>query len=251
MYRSCVAIVLVTLLSAGCLGGTMPASEDTPEDVATTEADLRAITASFSGTVTATPATPDVQEFFFDVPTGAVGVNATLAWQTPVARFGFELIDPYGELTARGYAERQGRLVVATVEPPKSGEWTLRVIGQLAIDEAFTIEAAAELLVPKDNLVRQSTQMRPGGYNEVNVIMEAGATFAFSFTSSDDVDWDVHSHPDNRVKYWEQGTGTSAESSFTAPERGIYSLMFHNPNALPVDLTFEMTGEFRLHSHAQ
>lgn len=53
------------------------------------------------------------------------------------------------------------------------------------------------------------------------------------------------------MKYWQQGEDAKAEGAFTAPERGIYSLLFENAGALPVDITYEMTGAFRLHSHAQ
>lgn len=246
---SALALVLA-LVAAGCLDA--PAAEEAPlPDTQTDGADLRPIEASFSGTAMGNPASPFLEEFTFDVPQGAVGINATLSWSDPVARFGLELVDPYGELVEEGYPEQDGVLRVATLEPPASGTWVLRVTSDLSVNVPFALEAVAELLVPQDNVVRTTAQMNAGTFREINVIMEANATFRFTFEASGDVNWDVHSHPESGVKYWDEGTGTSHEGSFTAPERGIYSLLFENAGALPVDITYEMTGAFRLHSHAQ
>ena len=244
------ALVLVVLL-AGCVGEE-PASQEAPQDdVRTDDMSSRTLEADFSGTALGTPAQPQVHEFPFSVPTGAVGVNATLAWDSPAARFELALVDPDGEVAAEGYPETEGRLVAATLDPPRSGEWTMRVTATLAVNVPFTLHAVAELIVPDDNLVRQTATLRTPGFNEVNVIMEANATFTFAYNATGDVKWDVHSHPPEGVKYWDQGTSASHAGSFTAPERGIYSLLFQNQGAVPVEITFEMRGRFRLHSHAQ
>lgn len=242
--------VLLALLLAGCLGAP-PAPEAPAPDARSDEASLRAIEEAFSGTALATPATPSSEPFTLVVPQGAVGVNATLAWSDPVARFTLALVDPDGEVAARGYAERSGRLVAATVDPPRSGTWTFLVNATVAANVDFELLAVAELLVPDDNLVRQTTQLRAPGFNEVNLIMEKDATFTFSFNASQPIHWDIHSHPGSEVKYWQQGTDASKAGSFTAPERGIYSILFSNEGALPAELSFEVRGKFRLHSHAQ
>lgn len=243
-------LVALALVAAGCLGPeAAPATP--PADAKTDAMGLRAISQEFSGTALGTPATPYNQSFTLDVPTGAVGVNATLAWSDPVARFMLDLVDPDGETMAKGYPESDGRLVAATVDPPRSGTWTFFVRSSLAANVPFTLNATAELIVPDDNLVRQTTTLQTPGFNEVNVIMEANASFAFSFNASAPIHWDVHSHPGTEVKYWQQGTDASKTSSFTAPERGIYSLLFSNDSPVPAELSFEMRGKFRLHSHAQ
>lgn len=244
-------VLVLGALLAGCVGDA-PAPQDEPQgDVQTDDMSSRTLEADFSGTALGTPAQPQVHEFPFSVPTGAVGVNATLAWTSPASRFLLELVDPDGEVAAEGYPETEGRLVAATVDPPRSGEWTLRVVASLAVNEPFTLRAVAELIVPDDNLVRQTATLRTPGFNEVNVIMEANATFTFAFNASGDVKWDVHSHPPGGVKYWDQGVSASHAGAFTAPERGIYSLLFQNQGPVPVEITFEMRGRFRLHSHAQ
>lgn len=139
--------------------------------------------------------------------------------------------------------------MAATVEPPRSGTWALKVGATLAANVPFQLKAAADLIVPDDNVVRSSKRLQ--GFDEVNVIMEENATFTFSFNASQPIHWDVHSHPPGGVKYWQEGTDASKQGSFTAPARGIYSLLFENDQPLPVDFAFEMRGRFRLHSHAQ
>lgn len=242
--------LLLAALAAGCVS-EVPVAAPRTEDARTDDMSSRVLEADFSGSALATPAAPQAHEFPFDVPTGAVGVNATLTWTAQAARFQLVLVDPDGEERARGATEKAGQMSAATVDPPRSGTWTLRVVASVAVNAPFNLHAAAELIVPEDNLVRQTTTLRTPGFNEVNVIMEANHTFTFAFNATGDVKWDVHSHPGNQVKYWDQGTAASHAGSFTAPERGIYSLLFQNQGAVPVELTFEMRGRFRLHSHAQ
>jgi hypothetical protein len=236
------------LVLAGC-AAPAPAPTTPPANETTGDAHTRAIEASFSGTALATPVQPFAQSFALDVPQGAVGVNATLAWGDAVSRFSLALVDPDGEVAATGYPEADGRIVAATVEPPRSGTWTLKVGATLAANVPFRLDAAAELIVPDDNVVRASKQLQ--GFNEVNVIMEENASFSFSFNASQPIHWDVHSHPEGGVKYWMEGTDASKQGSFTAPARGIYSLLFANDQPIPVDFAFEMRGRFRLHSYSQ
>ena len=245
------APLTIALLLAGCLAGPSDPAAAPMEDVRTDDASSRTVEATFDGTARGLPAQPFEAEFTLDVPQGAVGVNATLSWSDPVARFALVLTDPDGEEAATGYAEREGRLVAATVEPPRSGTWVFRVTSDLAADVPFDLHAVAELIVPENNVVRQTASLGTPGFNEVNVIMEANATFWFDFNATGPVKWDVHSHPPGGVKYWQQGRDASKAGSFTAPERGIYSLLFQNDGVAPVELTFEMRGAFRLHSHAQ
>lgn len=245
-------VTLVALVLSGCVADEVAPADVPIDEVETDAASLRPIEASFTGSVSGTPVEPGVEEFPFEVPQGAVGINGTLTWASPVARLDLELIDPYGELVMTGYPAQDGMLVVATVEPPASGTWTFRVLGELPAPVDFTLAAVAELIVPADNEVVKTVALRGGaGFYEVNMIMEENATFTFSFNATEPINWDVHSHPESGVKYWQEGTDTSAAGSFTAPERGIYSILFHNENPLPVDVTFELYGAFRQHSHAQ
>lgn len=212
----------------------------------------------FGGSATGTPAAPFVEDFSFEVPRGAVGVNGTLAWEKPPvdAPFGladtfeFALLDPSGEVVADGYPDVNGHLIVVTVEPPKPGTWTFRVSSSVAANTPFTVDAVAELIVPENNTIVKSVELGQRSFYEVNLILEEGASFSFSFNASAPVSWDIHSHPPEGVKEWETGEGTTAATSFTAPSRDVFSILWENTGALPVELTFEVYGKFRIHSHS-
>lgn len=249
--------LLVVAFVAGCLGGEAPA--DVPrEERETDAASTRPVTARFEGSATGTPASPFVEEFPFEVPRGAVGVNGTLAWQKPPvdAPFGladtfeFALLDPRGDVVAEGYPDVNGHLIVVTIEPPKPGTWTFRVTSSAAASTPFTIDAVAELIVPENNTVVRSLELGQASFYEVNLILDEGASFAFSFNASAPVRWDIHSHPPEGLKEWETGEGTTGAAQFMAPSRDVFSILWENPGALPVDLSFEVSGKFRIHSHS-
>lgn len=249
-------VILVVLLFAGCVSA--PEAEAPREDTRTDDASTRPVVETFEGSATGTPAAPDEQTFVFQVPRGAVGVNGTLTYERPVVRvptgmgepFQLKLLDPAGEVVAEGYRDVDGRLIVATVEPPKPGEWTFVVTGIMAVEAPFHLEAVAELIVPADNLVAKSLTLGQRSFYEVNLIMEKDATFSFSFNASAPLVWDVHSHPPEGLKEWDAGEGATGGASFTAPARDVYSVLWENPGALPADLAFEISGAFRIHSHS-
>jgi len=251
------ALVVIALLSVGCIGEP-EATPSPPADVATDDASTRPITEQFAGTSTGTPNAPDEQVFEFTVPRGAVGVNGTLAYERPPAdiplglghTFEFQLLDPSGEVIAEGYPDVEGHLIVATIEPPKPGVWTFVVRGTATVNTPFTVDAVAELIVPKDNVVAKTLTLGQRSFYEVNLILEKDAAFRFSFNASAPVAWDVHSHPPEGVKYWEEGEGATGGAEFTAPSRDVYSILWENPGALPADLEFEIHGTFRMHSHS-
>lgn len=256
--RAPVAALALVLALVGCLSGDAPSADAPREEVATDDASTRPVTQSFSGTAVGTPAMPYEEAFPFDVPRGAVGVNGTLAWEKPPVAppsglgdaFELELVDPDGETVATGYPDVNGHLIVVTVEPPKSGTWTFVVRANVAASSPFTLDAVAELIVPKDNEVVKTVSLGQASFYEVNLILEQDASFRFSYNASDSVNWDVHSHPPEGLKEWETGAGTTAEYAFTAPHRDVYSILWENPGALPVDLSFEVRGTFRMHSHS-
>lgn len=249
--------ILAVLLVAGCLA--KDEAPDTPRaDTQTDDAGSRPIVQTFDGTSTGTAATPDVQSFVLTVPRGAVGVNGTLSFDRtgpalPVGAtrpFQFELVDPDGEVVAEGYQDVEGRLIVATVEPPKAGDWTFVVRGVAAVNSAFHLETVAELIVPAQNVVAKTLSLGQRSFYEVNLILEANASFAFSFNASAPVVWDIHSHPPAGVKEWQTGEGPTGAAQFTAPARDVYSVLWENTGALPADLSFEIGGAFRIHSHS-
>lgn len=245
--RAPVLLVLM-LLVAGCA-----APEEAPgaarAPVATDAAGLRPVEETFTGTAMGTPVAPGVAEFKMKVPSGAVGVNGTLEWDAPAARMRLELLDEDGELAATGWQEADGRISLATVDPPRPGEWTFRVVAQLAANVPFTLTGRVELLVPEHNVVRDTVELGAASFYEINLIMEGNASFVFTFASDAPVRWDIHSHPPEGLKEWRAGEGAEANETFTAPERGVYSVLLENPGAVPARVDFDVVGAFRIHSH--
>lgn len=243
------ALAVLLALVAGCVAQDAPPSA-TPTDVATDAASLRPVEESFEGVAMGSPAAPGVSEFPFEVPRGAVGLNGTLSYESPAARIAFELLDPKGEVVSNGYRDIEDNLVVVTVEPPRPGTWTFRVRADLAVNVPFRIDAVAQLIVPQDNTVRRTVDLNAGSFYELNMILEADASFRFGFNATGPVRWDVHSHPPGGVKEWQSGEGDSASGEFKAPARDVYSVLLENPGVAVVNAQFEAVGAFRLHSHS-
>ena len=244
-------VLALVLLAAGCVSDEAPAGPSPPADERTDEAGLRPVSQRFTGTATGTPAQPGVYEFPFQVPSGAVGLNGTLSWTGPPGpRFALALLDPDGKVVETGRVDASGNVVLATVEPPGPGEWRYRVTATLGVNVSFALDAVAELLVPAQNVDRQTRTVGAAGFYEINLILEKDASFSFTFSSTAPVKWDVHSHPKGGVKYWHEGVGTEGGVPFTAPERGVYSVLFENPGAVDAEVRYEIVGRFRLHSHS-
>lgn len=242
-------LLVLALLAAGCTAPEVQ-PDSGRDSVATDAAGLRPIEQTFTGTATGTPAMPGVSEFVMKVPSGAVGVNGTLTWNSPApARLRLELLDPRGDVAATGWQEADGRISLATVDPPKPGEWTFRVTAQAAVNVPFSLVGRVELLVPDSNVVRDSVELGPASFYEINLIMEGNASFTLLLASGAPVRWDIHSHPPEGLKTWRSGEATEVNETFTAPERGVYSILFENPGATPVTVEYDVTGRFRMHSH--
>ena len=257
VVRAFVLVLVLVLAAAGCFAPEAPA-EGPRGETQTDAASTRPVVEQFAGSATGTPAQPFEEGFAFEVPSGAVGVNGTLSWDKPPvdAPFGladtfeFALLDPEGEVVAEGYPDVNGHLIVVTLDPPRPGTWTFRVRSVAAANTAFTVDAVAELIVPEDNAVVKSLELGQRSFYEVNLILEEGASFSFSFNASGPVVWDIHSHPPEGLKTWEEGEGTTGGSAFTAPSRDVFSILWSNEGALPVELSFEIFGKFRIHSHS-
>ncbi len=243
--------LLVALALAGCFGGDpAPAGADR-ESARTDDAAVEDRTVSFSGAITATPAQPAEEAFPFDVPKGAVGVAATLSWSSPLAALRLDVVDPAGDSPGRAFPEASGRQSVATVEPPRSGEWTAVVSSSRAVEANFTVEVTVSFLVPSRNVLADQVELRAADYAELNLIMEGNASFDWEFSSSATVAWDIHSHEDGETITHDEGTGTEHAANFSAPARQIYSILFESQAAAPVTLSYRVEGAFRVHSHSQ
>jgi len=70
--------------------------------------------------------------------------------------------------------------------------------------------------------------LAPQGLREFNLDMAAGAAFTFSYTSSANVQWEIHSHDGSKSTTWTQGQGAAGGNTFTATAANTYSLAFTN-----------------------
>ena len=250
-------LVVAALLLAGCTAEEAPVPP--PADTLTSEAREAATWSNFTGTLRGVPVAPGVQEFEVVVPQGAVEVQATLAWTSALADLRLALVDPRGEVVETGFPESDTQRSAATLEPPASGTWKVRVEARRALDEPFTVAARVLLLQPLHNVLQQTYDI--GGaslFKEVNVIMEKDASFDWTFEATSPVHYDIHSHVDGETVYHERGTAAAASGTFVAAERGIYSVLFappdageSNPDPTPSTVRFRMEGAFRVHSHSQ
>jgi hypothetical protein len=108
--RPLLLLPVVFLLSTGCLARTSKAQPSSRTEVLTDAAktdaaNLRPAEVTFAGTAVGSPAQPARHEVALDVPAGAIGVRAVLSWSGPFAMFTLVLVDPDGEVRARGVRE--------------------------------------------------------------------------------------------------------------------------------------------------
>lgn len=251
--RAPLVALLAAVLASGCVGQPeVPAGP--AADQVTSDFEEEALFANFTGRLTGLPVQPAEEDFPVEVPKGAIALEATVDWTSDAADLRLVLLDPAGEEVETSFPEG-GRASAATLEPPASGTWTVRVRAMRAVDEAFTLTTRVLLIEPSHNVLEQTYEI--GGaslFKEINVIMEEDASFAWTFTATSPVHWDIHSHENGETTYHEEGTSTGESGDFTAPKRQIYSVLFAPPDTsapAPATVEFRMEGAFRVHSHSQ
>jgi hypothetical protein len=254
--RPILVLSLATLLVlAGCIGSKHDDEGGPSDPKRTDEATERVLHFNSSGTATGTPVQPYSKDFPVEVPRGALEVGATLTWTaSPLADLRLVLVDPEGKPVERGFPEKPGQASTATVDPPASGKWIVRVTSSRALDVPYKVAAKVSLVVPLNNVLSESIVMQPGGFAELNLIMEGNASFAWGYNVREEggsIDWNIHSHENGRTIIHEEGKGRSHKSNFTAPKRQIYSILFENIGVSAVNLQYTVEGQFRVHSHSQ
>jgi hypothetical protein len=90
--------------------------------------------------------------------------------------------------------------------------------------------------------------VKPGKFAEANLHLGEGAQLHAEFTSTDLLQWNVHSHVNGQEQVHQQGEGTAGSIDFTAPAAGSYSLLWTNDNSTSVKLEVTVTGGVRLES---
>lgn len=257
-------LLILPLVVAGCV--QVPASEKTSlgnEDDALSHVHAHALHA-FDGRLTGTPAAPVFESFEFPVPAGTTEIRANLTWASRAAVLELALLDPNGDEVETGFGETPTSRALATVQPPEPGNWTLRVTAVRALDEAFLANAViadgspefreiqdtyeVEPRLPQRELARA---VQPGGYAEVNLILEPGASFAYGWTSSAPVYFNIHYHADGATERAVETTETELAGNFTAPFLQVFSLLWRNEGLTPVTVDAQVEGVFREHSRTR
>jgi hypothetical protein len=82
-----------------------------------------------------------------------------------------------------------------------------------------------------------------GGGEEVGVRMAAGEQFTYSWSSTGNLHFNVHSHRNGEVFEWKQGSGTSGAGTFKADLDDAYYLYWVNEGTRVVSLTYTASGE--------
>lgn len=253
-------VLLVAAALSGCLASPS-APQGLPADAAGAVRLLQEH--PFSGSVSGSPATPGMEAFAFEVPAGATEIRAQLTWGSDAAVLGMTLKDPSGEENERGFRQGPTSSAFATVEPPSPGEWTLEVTSTQARDEAFDVAvtvsdavATAQTIeeryaIPMRVPVRELASLQQDGFAEINLILDEGQSFNYTWASDQTVYFNIHYHDDGAtVRAVEENT-TSLEGAFTAPFRQVFSLLWRNPGPLPANVETTVGGTFREHSRTQ
>ncbi len=238
-----VAAVMVSLLLAGCT-----TSEPHPEGdpAAPDVAPFDPATYAFAGEFLAA-GVDEAIAYDFEVPNGTTEVEAILTWTIPGASLDFSLRDPTGAENGNGWGESdQHRYVTSTYEVVP-GTWQIVVSIQQGVDVHFDVAIEARQGVPFGPIAGTYTVM-PNDFAEVNLNMVPGDHFNFTWTSDSEVYFNVHFHNNGTTDRPIEYRGTSMDGNFTGPANEVYSMLWRNEGALPVEVTFAMDGVYRLHS---
>lgn len=247
------AFVTLLVLTAGCLkddGSTNAGTDGSGPALGVLSSNLDALVPEdaqrFTGTVARDGAGYGVTGFQFTVPEGALGVHVTGEWAA-TAPLELRIASPEGDVT-QGVREGPGRERAVTRNAPAPGEWTLRVVSPADEEHAFTLTAWVVTNL-SDARVDEKVALGPGEWLEVNLVLEAGATFQWAFDADKPVTFDVHSHSQaGGLVTHAQGESSQRSGAFTAPESNVYSFFAEGADGAPVTLTYAVKGPFRLSS---
>jgi hypothetical protein len=95
-------------------------------------------------------------------------------------------------------------------------------------------------------------EVAPGKFAEANFRMGKDSTVTVTFAKgSGELAWDVHSHDHSGgTNIHDKGAGGAGSVSFTAPEDGVFSVLWRNEgaSATPLEVSVELGDGASLHS---
>ncbi len=184
----------------------------------------------------ALPTNPFVFTLTLTAPDGTVYTNQT----DPTAT---------GDLAGAPVPERR---IDLTLENPQSGGWTFDVsadagAGAGASWELSVSVAGLEGFVLSDVVAKDAGD----GFCEINTNMIEGDVLSWNWTTSPQtpIHFDVHTHFDGEVQYLlDDDAIASHAGNITAHRDGGYSLLWQNNSNNSVQISYKVSGEFRIHS---
>ncbi len=253
-HRTALWLVVVTIFVSAALGAasttaTLDTRQSNDDDDAAGRGDDAQPGATlapgdrhyaFSGSLTTHPAAPRSATGTFDVLTGTSELAARLASESPTP-LTLTLIDPSGNATTGNEQ---------SVPAPLAGTWTFEVAAEAAFDAVW--EVTVDLGGPRENLLSGSVTLAPNLFFEVNTDMVTDQTIHWTWRTQDgsDVDFNLHTHDDaGNVEYPVELTASRHAGNHTATYDAGYSLMWTNPNPVPVTVSWTAWGEYTFHSY--
>lgn len=238
--------VIAVLVLAGCLGTTTQPGADTTDESSAADAAFQPVNRSFEGEFLV-GGVDQPHTYTFPVPNGTTEIMGLLTWTIPGAALDFQLVDPTGEVQADGWAESDQHRYVTTTDPPTPGNWTVVVTAEQGADVHYEMAVEARKGEPYGP-IEQTYTVDPQDFVEINLNMVPGDTFTFDWQADGELVFNVHYHADGETERPIEHTGTELTGNFTAPRTQVYSLLWSNEGALPVEVTASVDGTYRLHS---
>lgn len=79
-------------------------------------------------------------------------------------------------------------------------------------------------------------QGEPDSFVEVGALLDAGETVTYTWSASETVKFNIHTHSNQRVEYHEEVSAPQREGAFQAPRSDHFYLMWQNPGTAPTKL---------------
>jgi len=145
------------------------------------------------------------------------------------------------------------------IDPVGTGR-ALGLLNLFGVDEATATPATiaptagGPVFSQADEYRADSREFTLGPYETVEYKYELnpGATMLYSWSASDDVDFDFHTEPAGKPasasETFEKGTTRSSHGAYVAPYAGIHGWFWENPTGENVVITLNASGFF---SHAK
>ena len=100
---------------------------------------------------------------------------------------------------------------------------------------------------PGDDIVHQTLTIKPGGSSEECIELRPGMVFDYDFNASDFVNFNIHYHAEDEIKYpvfkngilSDKGSIDPSQHDYYTPTQEFYCLMWDNVNEDKIKVSFQ------------